>query len=301
MTSTLPSMAKVGPGHVPAKPQVVVLTGMSGAGRSTAARVLEDLGYFVVDNLPPSLISEVVRVNDLAESPRRLAVVVDSRGRFDLAELSDALDDLMRQGVGVLLLFLDADTEALIRRYEENRRPHPLGMETLPESITAERRLFSELRATADLVVDTTELNVHQLRSRIEEQFREGGPERPMRVAITSFGFKHGSPRDADLVLDVRFLPNPHWREELRPFSGLDEPVREYVLGTSDAQEFTKRVEELLEFLIPRFQSEGKSYLSVAVGCTGGRHRSVAIASDLAAWLADRGVAVSVQHRDIDR
>lgn len=283
------------------RPQVVVLTGMSGAGRSTAARVLEDLGYFVVDNLPPTLIGEVVRVNDLAESPRRLAMVVDSRGGFALEELTEAMDDLMRQGVGVLLLFLDANTEALIRRYEENRRPHPLGLATLPESISSERELFSELRATADLVVDTTDFNVHQLRGRIEEQFREGEPERPMRVAITSFGFKHGSPRDADLVLDARFLPNPYWEEELRPLSGLDEPVRAFVLGHEDAKGFIERLEELLDFLIPRFRNEGKSYVSVAIGCTGGRHRSVAIASELAQWLEDQGVSVSIQHRDIDR
>lgn len=286
---------------MPDRPQLVVLTGMSGAGRSTAARVLEDLGYFVVDNLPPSLISEVVRVNDLAESPRRLALVVDSRGGFALEELTEAMDELMRQGVGVLLVFLDADTEVLIRRYEENRRPHPLGLATLPDSISAERELFSALRATADLVVDTTDFNVHQLRGRIEEQFREGEPERPMRVAITSFGFKHGSPRDADLVLDVRFLPNPHWEEELRPQSGLDGPVRDFVLGQEDAKSFIESVEDMLDFLIPRFQREGKSYVSAAIGCTGGRHRSVVIASELADWLHDQGVAVSLQHRDIER
>jgi len=289
------------PASVAVRPQVVVLTGMSGAGRSTAARVLEDLGYFVVDNLPPSLIAEVVRVNDLAESPRRIAVVVDSRGGFGLDELTVAIDDMLRQGVGMLVLFLDADTEAIIRRYEENRRPHPVARATLRESIAAERALFSELRATADLVVDTTDLNVHQLRERIERQFREGEPERPMRVAVSSFGFKHGPPRDADLVLDVRFLPNPYWEEALRPYSGLEEPVREFVLKHEDAGTFLAQIEQMLDFLIPRFRAEGKSYLSLAVGCTGGRHRSVVVAEELGSWLLQQGVSATTEHRDLDR
>jgi UPF0042 nucleotide-binding protein len=283
------------------RPQVIVVTGMSGAGRSTAADVLEDLGYFVIDNLPPTLISEVVRMNDLAESPRRLAVVVDSRGGFPLGELNEAILDLMGQGVECLVLFLDADRDVLIRRYEENRRPHPLGLGTLADSIAAERELLAELRAAADVVVDTTDMNVHQLRERIEHQFQEDRPERPMRVAVRSFGFKHGTPRDADLVFDVRFLPNPHWQAGLRELTGRDQEVREFVLEHADAKAFMDQVEGLLSFLIPRFRMEGKSYLSVAVGCTGGHHRSVAIAEELGAWLESQGIQATVQHRDLDR
>lgn len=281
------------------RPQVVVVTGMSGAGRSTAADVLEDLGYFVVDNIPPSLISEVVTINDLAESPRQLAVVVDSRGGFALEELTAAIYDLMGQGVGSLVFFLDASDETLIKRYKENRRPHPLGLDSIADSIAAERDLFVELRAASDVVVDTTEMNVHQLRERIEEHFREAIPERPMRLTIRSFGFKHGTPRDADMIFDVRFLPNPYWEEQLRELTGQDQAVRDFVMSNEDAKSFVDQVEQLLGFLIPKFQAEGKSYVSVAVGCTGGRHRSVAVAEELGSWLEAEGVMASVRHRDI--
>ncbi|NOY56444.1 MAG: RNase adapter RapZ [Actinobacteria bacterium] len=274
---------------------------MSGAGRSTAAKVLEDLGYLVVDNLPPSLISDVVRYNDLAEVPRRLAVVVDARGGYPIDEINKTIDNLEREGVEPSLLFLDATDESLIRRFEENRRPHPVAAGTLSESIAAERELLAELRAEADFVIDTTETNVHELRRRLEEQFEEARPERPMRVAISSFGFKYGAPRDADLLFDVRFLPNPYWQENLRPLNGRDPAVRDYVLDEHDAQEFLQRVQGLIDFLMPRFRHEGKSYLSIGVGCTGGRHRSVAIAEALARWLDGRGVQATVRHRDVER
>lgn len=286
---------------MPRRPQVLVVTGMSGAGRSTTAKVLEDLGYFVVDNVPPALIADVVHYNDLAENPRRLAVVVDARGGYPIDTIRSTMDELEREGIESSVLFLDASDEVLVQRFEENRRPHPVAGDTLGESIVAERSLLAELRADADFVIDTSDTNVHDLRRRLEAQFQEQRPERPMRVAITSFGFKHGSPRDADLIFDVRFLPNPHWVEELRPFTGLDEPVRRYVLDQDDTVEFLGKVDDLLEFVIPKFRHEGKSYLSIGIGCTGGRHRSVAIAEELAERLRGRGIQVAVRHRDTEK
>ena len=280
------------------QPHVLVVTGMSGAGRSTAAKVLEDLGYLVVDNLPPALIGEIVRFNDLADVPRRLALVIDARGGFSLADLRVELDRLLRGGVSTAVLFLDADDDILIRRYKENRRPHPMVRPTLGESLFAERELLAELRAEADFVIDTTDLNVHQLRERIEQDFQGGQPERPMRVSVSSFGFKHGAPRDADLTFDVRFLPNPHWQEELRPLTGRDAAVRDYVLDNEDTQAFLSKVEDMLSFLLPRFRNAGKLYVSIGVGCTGGRHRSVAIAEELGSWLESEGVEATVRHRD---
>ncbi len=283
------------------KPQVLVVTGMSGAGRSTTAKVLEDLGFRVVDNLPPSLIRNVVELTDVAEQRRRLAVVVDSRGGLPIEDLRQAIYHLSGQGIHTSLLFLDADDSALIRRYSENRRPHPVAGDTLAESIAAERGLLTELRATADIVVDTTDTNVHQLRERIEAEFEGLRAERPMRVSVTSFGFKHGAPRDLDLLFDVRFLPNPHWVPELRPLTGSDGAVAEYVLDNPDAREFVDRVENLLSFMIPRFRSEAKSYLSIGIGCTGGRHRSVALAEEIGGWLRSEGINANVRHRDAHR
>jgi RNase adapter protein RapZ len=282
-------------------PQVLVLTGMSGAGRSTAAKVLEDLGYTVIDNLPPQLITGAVDHHGVTEGRRRLALVIDSRGGLPVEEIRTAIRDLEQQGIRTLLLFLDAEDEMIIRRYEENRRPHPLAKGNLTESIAAERLMLDPLREESDTVIDTTELNVHQLRDRIADQFSEGTPERPMRVSLTSFGFKHGSPRDTDLLFDVRFLPNPHWVPELRPFRGTDQPVADYVLGSDDAQEFLQRVEGLLEFLIPRFAAEGKSYLTIGIGCTGGHHRSVALAEALGAWLSAHDIDARVRHRDAEK
>jgi UPF0042 nucleotide-binding protein len=274
---------------------------MSGAGRSTAAKVLEDLGYLVVDNLPPALINEIVRFNDLADVPRRLALVIDSRGGFSLDDLRREMDRLLRGGVTTAVLFLDAEDDMLIRRYKENRRPHPMGRPMLGESILAERELLTDLRAEADLIIDTTDMNVHELRERIEADFRGGQPERPIRVSVSSFGFKHGAPRDADLMFDVRFLPNPHWREELRPLTGRDDPVRDYVLEDEDARAFLTRIEDMLGFLLPRFRAVGKSYVSIGVGCTGGRHRSVVVAEELGRWLESEGIEATVRHRDTDK
>jgi RNase adapter protein RapZ len=281
-------------------PQVLVLTGMSGAGRSTAAKVLEDLGYTVIDNLPPQLITGAVDHHGVAEGRRRLALVIDSRGGLPVDAIRGAIRDLEQQGVRTRLLFLDAEDQMIIRRYEENRRPHPLQKGSLTEAISAERDLLEPLKDESDTVIDTTDLNVHQLRERINDQFSEG-TQRPMRVSVTSFGFKHGTPRDTDLMFDVRFLPNPHWEAELRPYRGTDKPVSDYVLSSPDAKEFLRHVEGFLEFVIPRFEAEGKSYLTIGIGCTGGHHRSVALAEALGAWLTDNAIDARVRHRDISK
>ena len=282
-------------------PHVLVVTGMSGAGRSSAAKVLEDIGYTVIDNLPPRLLAAAAQSHDIPERHKHLAVVIDSRGGLPIEELREAMDELAREGVMTRVVFLDADDDVIVTRYEENRRPHPLGMATITESISAERELLSSLRETADVIIDTSALNIHELRERLTIQFSQEDMARPMRVSIRSFGFKHGTPRDSDIMFDVRFLSNPHWIPELRPLRGTDEKVSEYVMAEDGAKEFVDRIDELLAFLIPRFESEGKSYLSVAVGCTGGHHRSVAIAEELADRLGDRGVKAVIRHRDIDR
>lgn len=282
-------------------PQVLVVTGMSGAGRSSAAKILEDLDFTVIDNLPPALLELAVQAHDIPEADKHLVVVIDSRGGLPIQDLQDALIALEREGIVTKIVFLDADDSVIVRRYEENRRPHPLGRDTISGSIVAEREMLSGLREVADVIVDTSNLNVHELRERFTSLFSEDETTRPMRVSIRSFGFKHGSPRDIDLLFDVRFLPNPHWVSELKDLRGVDEPVRDYVLASEGAEEFLERVDELLAFLIPRFQSEGKSYLSIGIGCTGGHHRSVAIAEELEKRISEHGVHAAVRHRDIDR
>lgn len=284
----------------------VVVTGLSGAGRSEAAKVLEDLGYFVIDNLPASLIG---RVADLAAGNRegpRIALVIDARGSTLGGDVNAVLGGiaLLRAREGrVRVLFLEASQEAIVRRYEATRRRHPIGAEGVVAAIATERELLRDLRETADLVIDTTDLNVHQLRAELLTTFVEdaaGG----MLVTVMSFGFKYGLPLDADVVLDVRFLPNPHWVEELRPKTGLDEEVRDYVVAQPATGEFLERLQDLLRVGLPGYVREGKQYLTVAIGCTGGRHRSVVLTEALAAWvrqLGDPGVRVRVAHRDIGR
>lgn len=280
--------------------RLLVLTGLSGAGRSTGAKVLEDLGFYVIDNLPPFLLRQVVELNDLRAGGRRLAVVLDSRGGFPLTELEAHIHELERSGIRVTLVFLDADDDVLIRRYEEHRRPHPLGLPTLADSIGAERGMMADLRLRADMYINTSETNVHQLREWFGSHLSALADGHGMRLAVTSFGFKNGTPRDNDLMFDVRFLPNPHWVPGLRVLTGRDEQVRAYVLSSDDAKGFLERLRDMLSFLIPRYREEGKSYVSIGIGCTGGRHRSVALAEDVGEWLLAEGHHTTVRHRDIE-
>ena len=280
----------------------VVIAGLSGAGRSQAADILEDLGFFVIDNLPPELIPKVAELAQVPGTSVTNVVLVVGTGPYH-AEVLPALSSLRRQGHRLRIVFLEAATDVLVRRYESTRRRHPLAGtdRSLAESIEVERELLASVRAEADVVIDTTDLNVHQLRTRIVDLFSVDAPSSGMQTTITSFGYKHGLPLDTDLVIDCRFLPNPHWVDELRPLTGLDEPVRDYVLGQDLTGEFLDRIESLLALLVPAYVAEGKSYLTVAFGCTGGRHRSVAIAESVAEALRVRGVDLRVAHRDIDR
>ena len=284
------------------EPTVIIVTGMSGAGRSYAANVLEDLGYFVVDNLPATLIVEVVDRVGVAEGSRsKVGLVVDTRGGVTAEQLDDALRGLRSRGVRTMVLFLDADDDALVRRFEETRRTHPVAEGSLSEKISLERSAFEEIRGAADVIIDTSALTVHDLRRRIQSAFSGGQVERRMHIDVVSFGFKRGTPKVADLLFDVRFLPNPHWVETLRPQTGRDPAVRDYVLDQDEAREFLSRVGDLLDFLVPHYEAEGKSYLTIGIGCTGGRHRSVAIAEAIAARLADAAdLEVGVRHRDLD-
>jgi len=281
------------------EPQIVIITGMSGAGRSHAANVLEDMRYFVVDNLPADPIVDVVQRSDVEGGSRdRFAVVVDSRGGVTAEELGDAVKLLRQKGLRTTVLFLDADDRVLIRRFEESRRPHPIPAATLDESIAAERANMLEIRGLADIIADTSELNVHQLGDRLRNAFARGVPERQMQIDVTSFGFKRGVPRVVDLLFDARFLPNPHWEPELRPLTGLDAAVRDYVFSQDEANEFLAKVVDLLDFVIPYYEEEGKAYLTIGVGCTGGRHRSVAIAEAIGEHLRGDDLHVTVHHRD---
>jgi RNase adapter protein RapZ len=280
----------------------VVITGLSGAGRSEAAKVLEDLGYFVIDNLPPPLIGRVAELALVGRDRSRVALVVDARGGAfadDVSELQRALEPLRARTITLRVLFLEASDEVLVRRFEQTRRRHPVAGERVVEAIALERKLLRDLRAGADLVIDTSDLNVHELRTRILAAFTDEGAG--LLVTVASFGFKYGLPLDADMVLDVRFLPNPHWVPALRPKTGQDTAVREYVLQQDGTKAFMDRVEALLEIALPGYVREGKHYLTVAIGCTGGRHRSVVLAEELGRWLAERRFRVNVTHRDMER
>lgn len=282
-------------------PHVVIVTGLSGAGRSTAAKILEDIGYFVVDNLPTVMLSDLVVSAGTAEGGHsRIAVVTDTRTGMNETDLDLALMDLHRDGIRTTVLFLDADDALLVRRFEETRRPHPADGPSLTAAIANEREAFEPIRALADFVIDTSDLNVHQLRDRVRGAFAGSATAPAMRVDVTSFGFKRGTPRVVDLMFDVRFLPNPHWEPELRPKTGLDGPVRDYVFSHSEAGEFLDKVSDMLDFLLPHYEAEGKSYLTIAIGCTGGRHRSVALAEAVGERLSAAGVETHVSHRDVE-
>jgi UPF0042 nucleotide-binding protein len=283
--------------------EVALVSGLSGAGRSTAAKVLEDLGWFVVDNLPPELISTMVDLGSRARGDiTRIAVVMDVRSRAFTEDLGAVIKDLDARGYKPRLLFLQASDQVLIRRFEQVRRSHPLqGSGRLADGIAAERELLMPLRNGADLVLDTSSLSVHQLRSAIEQSF---GTEMSAqtRVTVLSFGYKYGLPMDSDLVVDMRFLPNPYWIPELRELNGRDPAVRDYVLSQEGAEEFLDRYHQLLRLVGGGYRREGKRYLTVSVGCTGGKHRSVAVSEELARRLGgEDGVSVSVVHRDLGR
>jgi UPF0042 nucleotide-binding protein len=286
----------------PSSLDVTIITGMSGAGRSEAANVLEDLGFFVIDNLPPALIGKVAELARGGGRPNRYALVVDVRSGMFLDELRSALAELRTGGVSSRILFLDASDDALVRRYEATRRRHPLSdTERVSDGIARERDLLEELKGEADIIVDTGSFNVHQLRDRLQQLFADDSSDVRLQVNVVSFGYKHGLPLDVDLVFDCRFLPNPHWVDRLRPLSGMDQDVREYVMRQPLSVEFLEQIDGLLAMLFPAYQQEGKSYLSIGIGCTGGRHRSVVMAEELAQRLRRHGVRTAVRHRDVER
>ena len=286
-------------------PDIVIITGMSGAGRSTAAKSLEDLGWFVVDNLPPALLPTMLDLADRA-SLAGIAAIVDVRSRAFSTDLKTAISSLGARGVTPQVMFLEASDTALVRRFENVRRPHPMqGAGTILDGIAAERELLRAVRGDSDIVLDTSALNVHELRDRMHGYFG-GDSMTGLRLNIITFGFKYGLPVDADLVADCRFLPNPHWVPGLRPLTGLEEPVRDYVLGQPAAGAFLDAYLAVLGVSLAGFEQEGKRYVTLAVGCTGGKHRSVAIAERLAALLSGRLAErlsgdVTVSHRDLGR
>jgi RNase adapter protein RapZ len=282
--------------------ELVVVTGMTGAGRSTAAKVLEDLGYFVIDNLPPQLLQSVVELVGTAEAGEsKIAIVVDVRSRWFFTALRGALDDMVEQGLRPVTLFLEASDDVLVRRQEAARRPHPLQQgERLLDGIARERELVRELRGDADVLIDTSGLNVHQLTAEVANAFADGD-DAGLRATVVSFGFKYGIPVDADLVADMRFLPNPHWVPALRPKTGLEPQVSAYVLSQPGAVAFLDDYERLLSTMKEGFIREGKRYVSIALGCTGGKHRSIAMAEELGRRLRKSGVETVVMHRDLGR
>lgn len=281
--------------------ELVLVTGMTGAGRGTAAKTLEKLGYYVVDNLPAALLPDVVRTARDLDGFVGLAVVVDARSGPFFGELFEAVESVRDSGVTPLVLYLEAADEVLVRRQEAARRPHPLSREgRLMDGFARERELLRSWRGRANVVIDTTNLNTHQLASRVRAAFHDpesGG----LRASVVSFGFKYGLPIDADMVADMRFLPNPFWVDDLRPLSGLDDPVRDYVRSQPRAEEFLERYEELVAFLTDGFLKEDKHFLTIAIGCTGGRHRSVAMAEAFADRLRRHNVPTLVVHRDLGR
>src|SRR6266542_2069739 len=281
-------------------PDFVIVTGLSGAGRSEAARSLEDLGDFVVDNLPPALIGKMAELAAGSGGPERVAIVVDVRGGVFFAELSRGLEELKDLKVPYRILYLEATDGDLVNRFGATRRRHPLAVgDRVAEGIRKEREMMEALRGDADLIIDTSGMTPHGLRDRIREAFAMAPPEAGLQVSIVSFGYKYGIPRDADIVLDVRFLPNPYWVQKLRALPGTDQRVRGYVHAQKPYGEFMKRLRALLEFTVPGYVAEGKSYLSVVVGCSGGRHRSVVVAEELGMFFMKKGMPVTVEHRDL--
>jgi RNase adapter protein RapZ len=288
-----------------AERELVVITGMSGAGRSTVAHTLEDLGWYVVDNLPPSLLPSLFELSE--RSANSIAIVIDVRGREFFDDLSNSLSELAARGISRKVLFVDAADDVLVRRFESTRRPHPLqGNDRIVDGIAKERERLREVRSVADIVIDSSALNIHQLDRKIVEIFSQGN-EADLKVNILSFGYKFGIPVDADLVMDCRFIPNPHWIPELRPLNGLDDPVSKNVLAAENVSEFLDKYQDLFETMSNGFISEGRKFLTLGVGCTGGKHRSVAIAAELARRLngkshsSGKKISAIALHRDLGK
>jgi UPF0042 nucleotide-binding protein len=282
---------------------VTVITGLSGAGRSEAARALEDLGWFVIDNLPPALISKML---SLALAPgnelNRVALVIDARGGAFFTEAWEALAKLRRDIANFRMIFLEASDEVLVRRFDASRRVHPLAVDDrVIVGIQRERDLLTPFKEGADVVLDTSEITVRDLRTKLGAMFEGAHSSEGLKTTVVSFGYKFGLPLDADIVLDVRFLPNPHWVDGLRELTGLDAPVRDYVLGQDQTLDFLDRTKDLLAVLLPGYAAEGRHYLTVAIGCTGGRHRSVVLAEELTTVIRDKGFGATVIHRDVER
>ena len=301
-SKSLRPASKSGAGSSPARPhgqhQLVIISGMSGAGKASALNTFEDLGYYCVDNLPVGLIEKFAELVLDSVEIERAALVVDIREGARLDRLPEILKSLRRL-LRTTFIFLEADEEALIRRYSETRRPHPLGRNvSVRASLAAERRRLAPVKALADLVVDTSKFNVHELRAMLTERFQRGNRDKNILISCVSFGYREGVPDDADLVFDVRFLPNPHFIPKFRPFTGRHPAVAKYIRSFPQTREFIRRISELLVYLIPLYIEEGKSYLTIAFGCTGGKHRSVMIAEDVQKRLAKAGYNVKVVHRD---
>ena len=282
-------------------PELLIVTGMSGAGRSTVANALEDQGWYVVDNLPPQMLPPIAELLHYDSQPlSKLAVVIDVRGGEFFDELTNNLKTLRDSNVNLRMIFLEASDQALVRRFEQVRRPHPLqGDGGLLDGIERERTKLLDIRESADVVIDSSDLNVHQLSTRILQEF--GGGQDQLQLIIQSFGFKYGTPTDADMVFDARFLPNPHWDEALRDFTGNDKKVQKAVLSSPLAKDFLERLGQILDTVFSGYRVENKRFISVAIGCTGGKHRSVTLANQLADQLSDENLSIRVNHRDLGR
>ena len=308
MKSLRPAVGAAAPRQAEGPPQertspdnieFLIVTGMSGAGKSQATHALEDLGFFCVDNLPPALVTKFAEiVRESQGRVRRVALVMDVRGGEFFNSLDQAIAALAGMGIRAQILFLDASDEVLVRRFEETRRKHPLGGSIL-DGIRSERRRLEPLKERAHKVIDTSALTARELREELAEAFVRTSADRVLTVGVTSFGYKYGVPIDADLVFDVRFLPNPHYVETLRALPGSSPEVREYVLRSEDTREFQRRLHDMLGYLLPRYTAEGKSHLTIAVGCTGGKHRSVVVGEDLARFIRSLGYTVRLKHRDV--